>query len=65
MSEQDGVQTKCNSKRFMHYTEEDTGFLWFAQVLEKLRVVVQGGVVCDTHATAANVGDKPLVAKIR
>ena len=49
----------------MHYTEEDTGFLWFAQVLEKLRVVVQGGVVCDTHATAANVGDKPLVAKIR
>ena len=52
-------------KVYAFYTEEDTGFLWFAQVLEKLRVVVQGGVVCDTHATAANVGDKPLVAKIR
>ena len=52
-------------KVYAFYTEEDTELLWFAQVLEKPRVVVQGDIVCGTRATAANVREESLIVKIR
>eukprot|EP00505_MAST-04D_sp_SCG-Rhode-Island_P002945 Stramenopile-MAST_4_protein_2945 len=52
-------------KVYAFYTEEDTELLWFAQVLEKPRVVVQGDIVCGTRATAANVREDSLIVKIR
>ena len=52
-------------KVYAFYTEEDTELLWFAQVLEKPRVVVQGDIVCRTRATAANVREESLIVKIR
>ena len=52
-------------KVYAFYTEEDTELLWFAQVLEKPRVVVQGDIVCGTPATAANVREESLIVKIR
>ena len=58
----DGARRRANKvqlkKVYAFYTEEDTELLWFAQVLEKPRVVVQGDIVCGTRATAANVREE-------